>query len=74
MCHSELLPPADVEAWSRAIRRVLDDPVHAAALRDAGLRRTATTDRLQPALRMLALLREVEHGRSGADGLVDERA
>jgi len=71
---AELLPPADVEAWSRAIRRVLDDPVHAAALRDAGLRRTATTDRLQPALRMLALLREVAHGRSGADGLVDERA
>jgi len=62
---AELLPPADIEAWSRALRRVLDEPAHAAALRAAGLARIAGTDRSEPALRFLELLREVAHGGPG---------
>ena len=56
---AELLPPADIEAWSRALRRVLDEPAHAAMLRAAGLARIAASDRSEPALRFLGLLREV---------------
>jgi glycosyltransferase involved in cell wall biosynthesis len=71
---AELLPPADIEAWSRALRRVLDEPAHAAALREAGLARVAATDRQEPALLLLDLLREVAHGGPGPNGLVDERS
>lgn len=36
-----LVPPGDAPALARALRAVLDDPEHAARLREAGLRRAA---------------------------------
>jgi glycosyltransferase involved in cell wall biosynthesis len=56
-----MLDPFDVDAWARAIRRLLDDPLAAAELRLQGLARFEYTDRMQPALRTLELLREVAH-------------
>ena len=71
---AELLPAGDVEAWGRALRRVLDDPAHARSLREAGLARVNAGDRLAPAFRLLSLLREVAHVRTGGDDFVDQRA
>jgi glycosyltransferase involved in cell wall biosynthesis len=58
---ARLLDPFDVEAWARAIRQILDDPLEAAELRLQGLARFEHTDRMLPALRTLELLREVAH-------------
>jgi glycosyltransferase involved in cell wall biosynthesis len=59
---AELLPPFDVEAWARAIRRVIDDAAHAQDLRARGLARYAAADRTLPARATLALLREIADG------------
>jgi glycosyltransferase involved in cell wall biosynthesis len=59
---AELLPPSDVDAWARAIRRVIDDQSHALDLRARGLARFASADRTLPAHATLALLREIADG------------
>jgi glycosyltransferase involved in cell wall biosynthesis len=54
-----LLDPRDADAWAHAIRRVLDDPSYASALRARGAARFAYADRDAPARETLALLRDV---------------
>ncbi len=54
-----LLDPRDPEIWAREIRRVLDEPGYASALRAGGVARFAYADRGAPARATLALLREV---------------
>jgi glycosyltransferase involved in cell wall biosynthesis len=51
-----LVDPRDTSAWATAIRRVLDDPVLAADLRERGFARTANEDRDLPARELYAVL------------------
>jgi alpha-1,3-rhamnosyl/mannosyltransferase len=61
---AQLIEPFDVEAWSRAIRRVLDVRAWADRLRAAGLAHVAAFDRSEPARATIALLREVANLRT----------
>jgi glycosyltransferase involved in cell wall biosynthesis len=54
-----LLPPDDVEAWSRALIEVMTDEAAAARLRQAGLRRASTFTWAETARRTLAVYRSV---------------
>ncbi|HEV3157386.1 MAG TPA: glycosyltransferase family 1 protein [Candidatus Baltobacteraceae bacterium] len=54
-----LVPPFDVEAWSNAIRRVLDDRPLRDRLAASGVARYAVSTRLRAANETLALFREL---------------
>ncbi len=56
---AELLDPYDIEVWTRALRRIREDPDFRTALQRRAARRSAQFDRSAPAREMLALFREI---------------
>ncbi|HUN29570.1 MAG TPA: glycosyltransferase family 1 protein [Alphaproteobacteria bacterium] len=54
---AELVPPFDINAWALALRKVADDALLRAAMRERSLARAARIDRTEPARLTLALLR-----------------
>ena len=57
-----LVPPFDVEAWTRALRGVAEDDALRATLRGRSLARAARIDRSEPARLTLASLRRLLEG------------